>query len=204
MYIPIEKVIKKKKELFSIFQTQYNPNLVHQVLNYYNYSIHKGRSVQKNRSCVKGSNRKPWKQKGTGRARSGSVKSPIWRSGGVTFGTKIKKGKIKINKRMYKLAIKSIFSELFRKKKIFFIEKIDLKTNKTKDFLNSIEFMEPKKYNILIISEEISKNLFLASRNLKKIKIIKVQNINPVNLISYQKIVIFLNSIKKIKENLHE
>ncbi len=183
-----------------VFNFKLNISLIHQVIVSYNVNNRKGNSVQKNRSEVSGSNRKPWKQKGTGRARAGSFKSPIWRSGGVTFGSGKTKYISKINKKMYKYAFKSILSELIRKSKLHIFNKFYIDYPKTKLLLNKLMF-----YNIdnsLVILEEFNKNLFLASRNLNNISICSVNNINIVDLVFFKNVIFTFKSIKYIEKKL--
>lgn len=180
-----------------IFNCNFNEQIIHQIIIAYQAYKRQGTSVQKTRSEVSGSKKKPWKQKGTGRARSGSIKSPIWRSGGVTFAKKPKKYNQKINKKMYRFAIKSILSELVRQNRLIVMSKIVLKTPKTKELIKILKKMLLE--NVLIITDKIEKNLVLASRNLHKVKICNFKKINPVELINSEKTIIELNSIKKIE-----
>lgn len=183
-----------------IFKCNFNEQLIHQVIVAYQAHQRQGTAAQKTRSEVSGSKKKPWKQKGTGRARSGSVKSPIWRSGGVTFAKKPKNYNQKINKKMYRLAVKSILSELIRQNRLIIVKKIILQTPKTKELIETLKKMFLEK--VLIITDKIEKNLMLSSRNLYKVKVCNFKKINPVELINSEKTVIELNSIKKIEEIL--
>lgn len=181
-----------------IFGCKFNETLVHQVVVAYQAFKRKGNSKQKNRSEVSGSKKKPWKQKGTGRARAGTTKSPIWRSGGVTFAKKNKNYTKKINKKMYRGAMKCIFSELIRQNRIIIIKNFILDQPKTKILIKKIKKMSLKE--AIIITEKKEKNLILASRNLNKIQVYNTNNINPIQLIKIEKTIIINNAIKKIEE----
>ncbi|WMY97278.1 MAG: 50S ribosomal protein L4 [Arsenophonus sp.] len=181
----------------SIFKQNFNTSLVHQVITAYSACKRQNTSAQKTRSLVSGSGKKPWRQKGTGRARAGSTKSPIWRSGGVTFTSKFKKYRQKINKKMYKGALKSIFSELIRQKRLILMDQIIIELPKTKLLLKKIKEISSKK--ILIIISEFNQNLLLSARNLHNVNIHYVYNINPVNLINFDYTIITTNAIKKIE-----
>ncbi|WP_343189901.1 50S ribosomal protein L4 [Buchnera aphidicola] len=186
----------------SIFGKSFNKKLIHQVLLSY-ISVGKiGTKSQKSRSEVSGSGRKPWKQKGTGRARVGSIRSPIWRSGGVTFACKYKNNFKKINKKMYKGSIKSIFSELIRHNKLIVFKKFIIDYPKTKLFVKKINFIISNK--ILLILDRFDKNIFLSSRNLKKVLVIEDRFINPLILLSYDFIITTSNTLKKIEKSLND
>lgn len=199
-------ILKKNKEQeqiklpTNIFNINYNEKLIHQLISTYIYNSHTGIKKHKSRSEVSGGGKKPWKQKGTGRARAGTIRSPLWKGGGKTFAFKgVKKPEKKINKKVYKLGIKIILSKLFKDNKIIFIDDFKLTDNKTKTFLNEISFIE-KKNNILIILDNIEKNLYLASRNVKNIFIINYKKINPFLLMKFNSILINKSSIKYIEE----
>ncbi|QJC29130.1 50S ribosomal protein L4 [Enterobacteriaceae endosymbiont of Plateumaris rustica] len=192
----------KNKVILSdkVFNRHYNKSLIHQVVESYRTVSRQGSKAQKTRGEVKGSGKKPWRQKGTGKARAGSLQSPIWRSGGVTFASKNKIYYKKVNKKMYRNALKSIFSELFRKNRIILLSDFIIKKPKTKILINKLKNFSFKK--IIIISISIEKNLFLASRNLHNIEIKNSMNINPISLINSDKIIITINAIKHIEEIL--
>ncbi|QJC29578.1 50S ribosomal protein L4 [Enterobacteriaceae endosymbiont of Plateumaris pusilla] len=184
----------------SVFNKHYNKSLIHQVLESYRTIGRQGTKAQKNRGEVKGSGKKPWRQKGTGKARAGSVKSPLWRSGGVTFASKNKIYYKKINKKMYRNALKSIFSELIRENRIILLSNLNIKQPKTKILIEKFKKFFLKK--IIIITISIDKNLFLASRNLHNIQIKNSMNVNPVCLINADKVIITIKAIKHIEEIL--
>ncbi len=183
-----------------ILNVPLNMSLIHQIIRSYRLNLRKGNVSQKSRSEVKGSNKKPWRQKGTGRARCGSIKSPLWRSGGVTFASKSKKYNLKINRKMYINAFKSILSELFRQSRLHIINNIDIKLPKTKEFIKKFNFVSLDK--LLIVIHNYKRNLFLSSRNLHNICICMVNNINIINLIKYKNIIFTLKSIKIIEGKL--
>lgn len=183
-----------------IFKYKFNESTIHQVIVSYQCSLRTGNSSQKNRSEVAGSNKKPWRQKGTGKARAGSKKSPIWRSGGVTFASKPKKYKKKINKKMLKCALKSIFSKLILQNRLIIVKEFCIKTYKTKELIKKIQDFFIK--NALIITSEIDKNLILSSRNIHKIKICDTNHINPIHLIKFEKTVITIDALKQIEKKL--
>ncbi len=177
-----------------------NINLIHQVIRSYRINLRKGNVSQKSRSEVKGSKKKPWKQKGTGRARCGSIKSPLWRSGGVVFANKPKKYFLKVNRKMYIGAFKSILSELFRQSRLHIVNDINIKKPKTKEFIRKFNFINLDK--LLIVIHDYKKNLFLSSRNLYNVYICLVNNLNIINLIKYKNIIFTLKSFKIIEERL--
>lgn len=183
-----------------IFNCKFNKSLVHQIIMIYASKSRQGTKSQKSRSEVKGSNKKPWRQKGTGRARVGNIRSPLWRSGGITFAAKPKKYDYKVNKKMYKGALRSIFSELIRQNRLILIKKLLVKIPKTKHLINQLNDIFLKK--TLIIIEKLEINLVLAARNLYKVKICDVKNINPMNLISFNNVIVTTKSFKKIEEML--
>lgn len=190
----MELLLQDTKKYFSIsdkiFKYKFNKSLVHQVITSYSLSKRQGNSAQKSRSEVTGSQKKPWRQKGTGRARAGSIKSPIWRSGGVTFASKSNKYKNKINKKMYRNALKSIFSELFRQDRLIFFKDFILEDPKTQLLVKKLKEMNLEKEKILIIIKEKNINLILASRNLYQVKINNLLNIDLLNLINCKKTIL--------------
>ncbi len=184
----------------NIFNISFNNYLVHEVITCYKNNKRKGNSCQKSRSEVSGSNKKPWRQKGTGRARSGSTKSPIWRSGGVTFASKPKNYNFKINKKVYRLALKMILSKLFIKNNIFIFKKILILKPKTKYFLKYFNFIN--NFRCLIILNKLDNNIILSSRNLYNFKVCDVYHISVIDLISFRSIIFDVSSIKYIESKL--
>jgi len=202
----MELFLRDEKILFSIseaiFSFPFNKSLVHQVITTYQNCGRQGSKAQKNRAEVSGSGKKPWRQKGTGRARAGSFRSPLWRSGGVTFAAKPRDYKKKINKKMYRGAIKSIFSELVRQKRLIIFKEFSLEFPKTKFLLDKLQNIGLN--NVLIITNEMNNNLFLASRNLYKVKVCHVSRINPVRLISYEQVIITTSAIVQVEDMFHD
>lgn len=180
-----------------IFRCDFNEELVHQVAIAYLAGARQGTCAQKSRAEVAGSSKKPWRQKGTGRARSGSTKSPIWRSGGVTFAAKQRDYSHKVNKKMYRGALKSILSELIRQDRFVVVEQFHVEVPKTKLLIKKLKDIMLE--NTLIVTSKMDRNLFLAARNLSKIEVHNVTNINPVSLIKSNTVVIVANAVKQIE-----
>jgi len=181
-----------------VFSKEFNESLIHQAVISFMSTSRQGSSKQKNRSEVRGGGKKPYRQKGTGRARAGTIRSPLWRGGGITFASRPRDFSKKINKKMYRAAIKSIFSELVRQNRLVAIEKPVLKKPKTKEiasFLN--EFSLSK---VLIITDELDMNLYLSARNIPNVDVITVREINPVNLLKPQKVAVTGEALKQIEE----
>lgn len=155
---------------------------------------------KKTRAEVSGSGKKPWRQKGTGRARSGDIKSPIWRSGGTTFAAKPQDHSQKVNKKMYRGAIKSILSELVRQNRLVVVEKFELDAPKTKVLVQKLKDLAVE--DALIITASLDENLFLAARNLYKVDVRDVQGIDPVSLIAFDKVIVTVDAVKQIEEIL--
>lgn len=186
----------------NLFNLPYNEALIHQVLTSYISNLHTGIKKQKSRSEVSGGGKKPWRQKGTGRARAGSIRSPLWKGGGKVFAAKgIERRKRKINKKMYKNSIKIIISQLMYDKRISIIDEIDIQNNKTKTFLNKVKYLNIKEKSLFIL-KNINQYVNLATRNLKNISIIQHTKINPLILLKFKKIYITKSGIKEINENL--
>ncbi len=189
--LPNNEIIKLSDDCFNV---DYKKTLVHQVITSYFSNGRENIASQKNRSAVRGGGKKPWRQKGTGRARAGTTRGPIWRGGGVTFATGKRNYSEKINKKMYKVAMKSIMSELLRSKRVIAIDKIDLKEIKTKEVSNTL-----KKYNldsVLIVTDKIDEKLFLSARNIKDVGIATVDYLDPPLMLSFKKILITKSAIE--------
>ncbi|XBC37609.1 MAG: 50S ribosomal protein L4 [Buchnera aphidicola (Meitanaphis elongallis)] len=200
----MELELRDKQDIINvsdaIFNCNFNEALVHQVVVSYSSGTRQGTKAQKNRSEVSGSGKKPWRQKGTGRARAGSLRSPIWRSGGVTFAAKPKDFYQKINRKMYRGALRSIFSELIRKNRLFIFENFSIDMPKTKFLVNKLKSIEI--FDVLIITMVRDNNLFLASRNLYKVNIKTVRIIDPISLITFKNVIITSEAIKKVEKLL--
>jgi large subunit ribosomal protein L4 len=147
-----------------------------------------------------GGGRKPFRQKGTGRARAGTIRSPIWRGGGVTFANKTQDFSQKVNRKMYRGAMQSILSELIRQDRMIVTEDFSVDAPKTKQVLARLKELELD--NVLIVVEEVDENLYLAARNLRNIDVIDVQGVNPVNLIGFDKVLFTVGALKKAEELL--
>ena len=203
MKLPFLKYSKTTEAEVSekIFGVEVNNDLIAQLIKIYIENSHPGTKAQKNRSAVRGGGKKPWRQKGTGRARAGTSRSPLWRGGGVVFPAASKSAKPKkMNKKMYKSAMRSIFSSLAKENKIFLSEQINIENPKTKDFLDYLHKNELNEG--LFIVEEISKNLNLASRNLPNVNVTSPTSLNPINLLKFNPIVISENCLGLIEEKL--
>ncbi len=186
------------KDLQKIFNKDFNESLVHQVAIDYMTNQRSGTKAQKNRSDVSGGGAKPRPQKGSGRARAGTTRSPIWRSGGVTFAAKPKTFAKKINKKMYRAALNCILSELLRKKKLHYVEDFNVDQPKTKSFIKELNKL--KISNSLFIINENKINVFLAGRNLKDVEIVSPLGINPHNLMKYSDVVIDSSALETVEK----
>ncbi|QCI24555.1 50S ribosomal protein L4 [Buchnera aphidicola (Muscaphis stroyani)] len=200
----MELIVQDVQNVLSVseitFGRSFNESLIHQVVVAYSASTRQGTRAQKSRAEVSGSGKKPWRQKGTGRARAGSFRSPIWRSGGITFAAKPQEHSQKVNKKMYRGALKSIFSELIRQKRLIVFENFSLNKPKTKFLVQKLRDIHLK--NVFIITDKIDNNLLLASRNLHLVDVKDVDSINPVSLISFKHVIITVKAIKKVEEIL--
>ncbi len=184
-------------ELKKIFNKGFNKLLVHQVAIDYMTNQRSGTKAQRNRSAVSGGGDKPRPQKGSGRARAGTIRSPIWRGGGVTFAAQPKKYSKKINKKMYRLAINCILSELVRKKRLHCVDDFNVAEPKTKLFLSELQKL--KVTNALMIVDEEKINVFLAGRNIKNIEVISPAGLNPHNLMKYENVVMDSKIVEKVQ-----
>jgi large subunit ribosomal protein L4 len=182
------------------FAREYNEDLVHQVVTAYMAGARQGTRAQKNRADVNGGGRKPWRQKGTGRARAGTIRSPIWRSGGVTFAAQPQDHSQKVNRKMYRAALRSIMSELARQDRLMVVESLDVEQPKTR--LLAKQLSDFGVDSVLIVSAEVGENLYLAARNLRKVDVRDVAGIDPVSLIAYDKVMVTVDAVKKFEEML--
>lgn len=183
-----------------IFARDYNEALIHQVVTAYLAGARAGTKGQKNRSAVAGGGIKPWRQKGTGRARAGTMSSPIWRSGGKTFAATNRDFSQKVNRKMYRAAIKSIVSELVRQERLVVVSDLALDAPKTKELVAKLKQLELS--NALLVTSEFDENLYLSSRNLININYAEAGKLNPVALIANEKVVITADAVKKLEEAL--
>ena len=182
------------------FAREYNEDLVHQVVTAYMAGARQGTRGQKNRAAVSGGGKKPWRQKGTGRARAGTIRSPIWRGGGVTFAAQPQDHGQKVNRKMYRAAMQSIMSELARQDRLMVVESLDLEAPKTKLLVKQLS--EYGVQNVLIVSAEVDENLYLAARNLHAVDVLDVEGVDPLSLIGHDKVMITVDAVKKFEEML--
>ncbi len=183
-----------------IFGQEFNETLVHQLVVRYMAGGRAGTKAQKNRAAVSGGGAKPWRQKGTGRARSGTIRSPIWRSGGATFAAQPRSYAQKLNKKMYKVGIRSIFSELLRQDRLVVSNEILPSTPKTKDLVAKLANLDAKR--VLIVTDALSEELVLASRNIPYVDVSSVEGLSPVALVSADKVIATASAVKQIEERL--
>jgi large subunit ribosomal protein L4 len=182
------------------FGADFNEPLVHQVVTAYLAGARAGTKAQKNRSAVRGGGAKPWRQKGTGRARAGTIRSPIWVGGGRTFAAQPRSYDQKVNKKMYRAALRSVLSELVRQDRLVVIESLELEAPKTK--LLAAKLKDLGLDNVLVLNEAFDENIFLAARNLPNVGICDAGSIDPVVLIRFEKVLITLPALKLIEERL--
>lgn len=182
------------------FGKEFNETLVHQVVTAYMAAGRQGTKAQKNRSAVSGGGAKPFRQKGTGRARAGTSRSPLWRAGGVTFAAQPRSYAQKVNKKMYRAALRCIMSELVRQERLVVVEDFQLETPKTKQFVAKLEDL--KLDNALLITENVEQNLYLAARNVPHIDVRDAAGIDPVSLVGFEKVLVTVPALKKIEEVL--
>ena len=190
----------KKKITVSdaIFGADYKESLVHQLVTAYMAASRAGTKAQKNRAAVRGGGTKPWRQKGTGRARAGTIRSPIWRSGGVTFAAKPRDYTQKVNRKMYRAGICSILSELARQDRLVIVEDITVDAPKTKQLIGKLADLGVSK--TLIITETGDEKLYLSARNLPSVEVSDVAGLNPVNLVRYEHVVATVGAVRAIEE----
>ncbi len=182
------------------FGREYNEPLVHQTVVTYMAGARQGTVKQKNRSEVRGGGRKPWRQKGTGRARAGTIRSPIWRSGGLAFAARPQDYSKKLNRKMYRGAMQCILSELIRQNRLLVVNEFTIETHKTKDLVTKLKSFDLE--NVLIVSDQVEQNLYLAARNLHKVDVLDVSGLDPVSLIGFEKVLITVPALKKLEEML--
>lgn len=180
------------------FGREFNEALVHQVVVAYMAGARSGTRAQKTRSDVSGGGAKPWRQKGTGRARAGTIRSPIWRTGGVTFAARPQDHSQKVNRKMYRGAIQCILSELVRQDRLLIVESFSVDTPKTKGLVNKLA--EYGLSEALIVTNDVEENLYLAARNLHKVDVRDVQASDPVSLIAFDKVIMTVDAVKKFEE----
>ena len=183
-----------------VFAKEYKHALIHQVVTAYRAAGRAGTRAQKSRSEVRGGGIKPWKQKGTGRARAGTIRSPIWRGGGVTFAAKPQDYTQKVNKKMYQNAIRSILSELIRQERLILVDNFVVNNQKTRDLLQKLHSFNLSE--VLIVADNVDPNLYLAARNLPNVDVRDVSGIDPVSLIGFDKVLFTVSALRKVEEML--
>jgi large subunit ribosomal protein L4 len=182
----------------AVFGADYKESLVHQLVTAYMAAGRAGTKAQKNRSAVSGGGAKPWRQKGTGRARAGTIRSPLWRSGGVTFAAQPRDYAQKVNRKMYRAGIRSILSELARQNRLLVVEDITVDAPKTRQLMGKLADLGVSK--TLIVTETGDEKLYLSARNLPHVEISDVAGLNPVNLVRYEHVVATVGAVRAIEE----
>ncbi len=182
------------------FGADFNEPLVHQVVTAFLAGGRAGTKAQKTRSEVRGGGIKPWRQKGTGRARAGTIRSPIWVGGGRTFAAKPRDYSQKVNKKMYKSALRSILSELIRQDRLVVTDSIEMKAPKTKELASRLKKLDLD--NVLIVNEAFDEKVFLSARNLQNVGICDAASVDPVVLMRFEKVLMTLPALKLIEERL--
>jgi len=182
----------------AVFGAEYNEPLIHQIVTAYMAAGRSGTKAQKSKAMVSGGGKKPWKQKGTGRARAGSIRSPLWRGGGKTFAAVNRDFSQKVNKKMYRGAIRSIVAELARKGHLVLADSFAVEAAKTSSLIEKLN-QEVGGNDILLVTESVDKNLFLSARNLPKVAVCDVEALNPVALLRHEKVLITRDAVKKLE-----
>ena len=182
------------------FGKEFNEALVHQVVSAYLAGGRQGTRAQKTRAEVSGGGKKPFKQKGTGRARAGSIRSPLWRGGGKSFAAKPQDWAQKVNRKMYRGAMQCILAELVRQDRLVLVEEITVGTPKTKELLAKLQSLGVS--NALIVTDAVDENLYLAARNLPHVEVIDTSAVDPVSLIGFDKVLMSVPAAKKLEVEL--
>lgn len=180
-----------------VFGVEFNEALVHQVVVAYQAGARAGTKAQKTKGEVSGGGKKPWKQKGTGRARAGSIRSPLWRGGGKTFAAKPRDFSQKVNRKMYRGALRSIFSELARRELLLVTDTLAVSEPKTRALIGLLGAMDV--HDVLVVTESVDRNLYLAARNAPGIAVCDVEGINPVALLARERVLVTSGAIKKLE-----
>ena len=180
------------------FGREFSEALVHQVVTAYLAGGRAGTRAQKTRSEVRGGGKRPWAQKGTGRARAGSIRSPLWRGGGRTFAARPQDHSQKVNRKMYRGALQAILSELIRQERLIVLDSFELSAPKTSELLKKLAQMQFEKG--LIVTAEVEGNLFLATRNIPNVYALDVAGLDPVSLVAADKVIMTVEAVKKIEE----
>lgn len=184
----------------SVFGVDFNESLIHQIVNAYMAGSRTGSKRNKSRSDVRGGGAKPWRQKGTGRARAGTSRSPIWRSGGVTFAARTRNYEQKVNRKMYRAGMRSILSELIRQERLVVVDDFSVSAPKTQQLKEKLSKLDLK--SAMIVVDKMDENLFLSARNLPNVDTFEVSEVNPVDLVGFDKVLMTQAAITKIGEQL--
>jgi len=200
MDIAIHKTEKKVSVSDDAFAASFNETLIHQLVTSYMSGARAGTKAQKNRAAVSGGGAKPWRQKGTGRARAGTIRSPIWRSGGVTFAATPRDYSKKLNKKMYRVGMRSLISELIRRERLILVEDFGVSEAKTKVMKAKLE--EIGVNDALILTDGLDSNVYLAARNIPHIQVMDIAIVDPVSLVRQAYVVIDQAALKKLEERL--
>lgn len=182
------------------FGREFNEALVHQVVTAYLAGARQGTRAQKTRAEVSGGGIKPWRQKGTGRARAGSIRSPIWRSGGRAFAAKPQDWSQKVNRKMYRGAMQCILAELIRQERLILVEELTISAPKTKELIAKLSELNAPR--ALIITKEVDENLYLAARNIPHVNVLDTSEVDPVSLIAFDKVIMSVEAAKQFEEAL--
>lgn len=183
----------------ALFAREYNEALVHQLVNAYLANARSGNRAQKTRAEVKHSTKKPWRQKGTGRARSGMTSSPLWRKGGHAFPNKPDENFTqKVNRKMYRAGMATILSQLARDERLFAIEALTAETPKTKVFAERVKNLGLEQ--VLFVTKQLDENVYLASRNLPNVLVLEAQQVDPYSLLRYKKVIITKDAVAQLEE----
>lgn len=182
------------------FGREFNEALVHQVVTAYLAGARQGTRAQKTRAEVSGGGKKPWRQKGTGRARAGSIRGPIWRGGGRAFAAKPQDWSQKVNRKMYRGAMQCILAELVRQDRLILVEDINVSAPKTKELISKLEELNAPR--ALIVTNEVSENLYLAARNIPHVNVLGTNEVDPVSLIAFDKVIMSVDAAKQFEEAL--
>lgn len=183
----------------ALFAREYNEALVHQLVNAYLANARSGNRAQKTRAEVKHSTKKPWRQKGTGRARSGMTSSPLWRKGGRAFPNKPDENFTqKVNRKMYRAGMATILSQLVRDERLFVIESLSAATPKTKEFAEQVKNLGMEQ--VLFVTKQLDENVYLSSRNLPNVLVLEATQIDPYSLLRYKKVVITKEAVAQLEE----
>ena len=200
MDIAIHNSDKKVSVSDDAFGASFNEALVHQLVVSYMASARAGTKAQKTRSEVRGGGAKPWRQKGTGRARAGTIRSPIWRSGGVTFAASPRDHSVKLNRKMYRVGMRSLVSELLRQDRLIVIDQVGVTEPKTR--LMKARLAELDVSNVLVLTDGLDSAVYLAARNIPHVQVMDIAIVDPVSLISQEKVVIDAAALKRLEERL--